>query len=356
MLIINDIHAGFTRSGGTTPASQEALRNYLLESLRHLTETTTEYNLVIVGDLFDQFDVSNRDWVAVFKILDDWLRKFSNRRLTLIAGNHDHSPKGDKVSNFQVLCVVLKNHYPDQLQLVMIDAWGQIAPKVWAIAHCSSQDMFNERMAELCMKVQRDDHVLIHANFDNNFVLNSDHSLNVSREMAAGFIEKGAKLVFAHEHQARTAMDGKVIVLGNQWPTSIIDCLGNQQKFAHTLDEDFECTLEKVLTWDAMDPDYGYTTVDWRDLGDSTEDGFIKVTGTATASEASAVVNAIATFRQTSKAFVITNGVIVEGIVQAEALPEAFEATRKFDVMSYIADHMTAEEMVVVKKLAGEMQ
>ena len=35
------------------------------------------------------------------------------------------------------------------------------------------------------------------------------------------------------QDQAKKALGGKVIILGNQWPTSIADCLGNDAKFAH---------------------------------------------------------------------------------------------------------------------------
>ena len=58
----------------------------------------------------------------------------------------------------------------------------------------------------------------------------SDHSLNVGVEQAQGLIERGWKLVFAHEHQQRTALDGNVVIIGNQIPTSVADCLGNDSK------------------------------------------------------------------------------------------------------------------------------
>ena len=36
MLIINDLHIGVVRSGGTTPQSQEDLRNYLRRGLKDI--------------------------------------------------------------------------------------------------------------------------------------------------------------------------------------------------------------------------------------------------------------------------------------------------------------------------------
>ena len=38
MLILNDLHIGFRRVGGTTPASQEALRTYLFDNLERASQ------------------------------------------------------------------------------------------------------------------------------------------------------------------------------------------------------------------------------------------------------------------------------------------------------------------------------
>jgi metallophosphoesterase superfamily enzyme len=92
MLLLNDIHIGVQRKGGTTPASSEAMRSYLFDSLRGVLGTTAETHLVIVGDLFDQFSVSERDWLDTYMLLQSWLFDNPDRKLTLIAGNHDHQP------------------------------------------------------------------------------------------------------------------------------------------------------------------------------------------------------------------------------------------------------------------------
>lgn len=358
MLIINDIHIGFRRVGGTTPESQEALRSRLVSVVSQIIQQGLDDNepeLVILGDLFDDFEVSMRDWLDTYILLYRWL--WTGRRLTLVAGNHDHSPRANKVSSFQALATALREiqGVGDLVDVIGIDKWDVNGDGVAIVAHCSNQDLFNQNLDEV-LEVNGVKALLLHANFDNKFAAQTDHSLNVSREMAQRFIDKGVTLYFAHEHQARTEMGGKVVVFGNQFPTSIADCLGNTKKFYHYLTRGTD--LVPVSSWSKDDWEHGFAEIDWRALADLEEakTGFVRVTGEATSAEASQVINVIAQFRQRSKAYVITNAVAIDGIIEAEALPESFEAAKRFDVMEFIERHLDAEQMAVVRKLMERMQ
>lgn len=345
MLWLNDIHIGFDRKGGTTPASQESLRGYLHAEFRTTLEESEDDHLVIVGDLFDDFEISARDWIQTYYTLSAWVLR--NKMLTLVAGNHDWSPKGTKVSSFKVLCDVLVHGYGEMVQVINIDEGAVVAPGVVAIAHCSNQESF-EGLLSVTMAVPPA-YLLVHCNFDNKFAAQTDHSLNISYEKAREITEAGTTLVFAHEHIARKAFAGKVVVLGNQWPTSIIDCLGNTMKSAHRLVDD---RIQTIATWSVEDPE-GFAEVDWRELANPElcTAGFIRVVGKAGANEAADVINAIAKFRQKSGAYVISNAVDVDGVMSAEALPESFEAARRFDVMEYVRQHLESDEMAVVEGL-----
>jgi metallophosphoesterase superfamily enzyme len=349
MLILNDVHIGVQRKGGTTPASQEALRTYLFTQFDEALTDTKEKHVCILGDLFDEFEVAPRDWLQAYLSLSDFLVRTMGK-LTLVAGNHDHSAKALKVSSFEMLCSVLEDQYgPDLVKIVGIDHWKPVEPNVYALAHCSNQDIFNLKLDELLDITVSGDRILLHANYDNNFAAVSDHSLNVTVEQAKAFHRKGATLYFAHEHQARTCMAGGVVIFGNQWPTSVADCLNNDYKYAHIMSGG----LTKVETW-GHGAEAGYEQVPWDILSDYPVDGgagFIRVFGEATSSQAGEVISAIAKFRSRSSAFVITNGVKVDGILAAEALPESFEAAKTFDVMSFIKDNLTAEEYEVVETL-----
>ena len=350
MLVLNDIHLGVKRNGGTTPASREALRHYLFTAVEEIFIDTTETHVLIAGDLFDQFEIEGRDWVQTYLIFQDWLSSNPTRKLTLVAGNHDWSPKGTRVSSFEMLAKVLTEQFgPDQIQVINIDEWTYVDGTTAALAHCSNQDIFEQKLGEVLEKVQSGERIVLHANYDNNFAVESDHSLNVSKEQAQAFANKGATLYFAHEHQARAELGGSVVVFGNQWPSSVSDCLNNDEKFAHV----FSGGIEKVKAWGKSE-DVGYTEVHWGDLmlkPDFNPQGFVKVTGTASSNEAGDCLSVIAKFRARSVAFVITNGVKIEGIVDNEALPQAFEATKAFDVMSFINSNLDERQQAAVKKL-----
>lgn len=345
MLIINDVHAGVQRKGGTTPASQEALRTYLFDSLEALLTETQERDILILGDLFDTFEVPLADWIRTYHILAETIDR--GKHIILVAGNHDNSPRGGKVSSFTALCEVLQSRSSAGRVTVYDVGQSGPVPGGWVIPHCANQDLFNIELQKVLELDFPPEFLFLHANYDNNFAVNADHSLNVSMEQAAAISAGGTTLVFAHEHQARADLGGKVVVLGNQWPTSVSDCLNNDKKFAHVLRGG---QLTKLETWD-KDSEAGYAEVNWTDLDDALEVSFIRVSGTASSAQASDAVNAVAAFRQSSNAFVITNAVKVEGIAEIEELPAQFEAAKAFDVLSFIKQHLDADEIAVVEQL-----
>lgn len=158
-------------------------------------------------------------------------------------------------------------------------------------------------------------------------------------------------------------MAGNVVITGNQWPTSVADCLthGEAQKdgkkFAHLIEtiEDFgtettNVTLRNIErpTWDAATD---FAELDWRDL-QSTDARFVRVTGTAEAGEAADMVNAIARYRNKSEAFVITNGVKVGGIAGVEEMSTlSVERLQSVDVLKSLCEKLEPHEAKRVRDL-----
>lgn len=359
MLIISDSHFGVSRNGGTTPASKAALKEYLLEKYRDLLRSTDEDHLVVQGDLFDDFECDPSDWMGVYALMLDWVtsKSYSNLRgkrcrLTLISGNHDNSMRGDKVSAFTMLATILGNTFPDNVEVLDIGQSKYVEPGVYAIPHCANQDLFDLELKKALE--QEPEWLLLHCNLNNTFAQRSDHSLDLSEEWANKFEEVGTRILMAHEHQAREVRN--VVVLGNQFSTSVSDCLGNDAKYAHTL---VGGHLSKVETW-SRGGDDGYLEIDWRDLrseweklGVSVPAGFVRIVGNASSAEAAQVMNAIATFRKAAPAtlFVVTNAVVVEGIAEVDELPEKFRAAEKFDVLDFIRKQFETDEMAVIETL-----
>ena len=351
MLIINDCHAGVNRNGGTTPASKAALKEYLLEKYRDLLRSTDEGHLVVLGDLFDDFECDPSDWMRVYALMLDWLTRHQ-KRLTLISGNHDNSMRGDKVSAFTMLATILGNTFPDNVEVLDIGQPRYVEPGVYAIPHCANQDLFDLELKKALDLAP--EWLLLHCNLNNTFAQRSDHSLDLSEEWANKFEEVGTRILMAHEHQAREVRN--VVVLGNQFSTSIADCLGNDVKFAYIL---VGGHLSKVETW-SRGGDDGYLEIDWRDLrseweklGVSVPAGFVRIVGNASSAEAAQVMNAIAAFRKAAPAtlFVVTNAVVVEGIAEVDELPEKFRAAEKFDVLDFIRKQFETDEMAVIETL-----
>lgn len=308
-LIVNDTHAAVIRSSGTTLQTAAALRQRVLDNFENLIMAHLDKPLIHAGDLLDRFDVPRADILQVFRVLSKWLTA-SGQPLVLIKGNHDSNPRADKLSAWEFLCNILVAQFNDQVTIVGGEL-TQLEPKVYALGHCDNQDIMDmhlERALELENSV-----LIAHANYDNHFAEHSDHSLNISEEWAKEFVAKGNRLYSGHEHQKRTLLKGGVVMFGTQDATSIADCLGNDAKYAHILEDNGSLTSIKT-----MDVSEEFVQVDWEGLASVGDQSFVRVTGQVAQAQAGEVVTAIAKYRSKSPALIITNAVRVAGINNIE--------------------------------------
>ena len=73
--IINDLHTGVRRQGGTTTASRNALNKYIMENVKALLTWATDADvLVILGDIFDKAKVSEVVLIDMLFLLLQYLR------------------------------------------------------------------------------------------------------------------------------------------------------------------------------------------------------------------------------------------------------------------------------------------
>lgn len=350
LLILNDLHLGVQRVAGTTPASQLAVRQYLQDSFRTLVNQHHDKDLCIPGDLFDGFEVDMQSVLDCYMTLSDWLFE-SGRTLILGAGNHDIGKRNDRLSSFSLLGHLLLDRFPDTVTIVKdgLYSFGNIH----VIPHCMNQDLFNIEL-EKALHMEPG-YLLLHANVDNGFTEHSDHSLNVDGEWLTK-LSKKHHLLFAHEHQHRhfsleDTGRNPITVMGNQWPSSVSDCLAHGaaqkdgMKYAHLITDG---TLASFATWHR---DGDFEQMDWTDLQE-TEARFIRITGQAAATQAADVVSAIAKYRTKSKAFVVGNGVKIDGAVGMDELASvSFEKVTSFDVLGALLAELTPKEGEVVKEL-----
>lgn len=348
-LVCNDIHIGTKRASGTTPRSQASLGDYLHSSFKSLLSAHTDKSVIINGDLFDQFNVDGVDLIRCYETLSDWLHD-SKGRLVLVAGNHDWSPKAAKISSFGMLCHFLQSRFGERVQVVDHNSgFTRVDDRVWAIPHMPNQDLFDVEI-DKAIASGEGGMLLLHCNVMSTFAERSDHSLNISDEQIRNL--KNFRLIIGHEHQGRSFGVGETIVdvVGNQFPSSVSDCLahGNAQRdgLKRAIVIGGDLGVSSVETWDAIG---SFVEVDWRNLPLSIHQ-FVRVIGDASVEEAAEVVNAIAKFRARSDAFVITNAVKIEGVQGMDDLAEmSFDEIQKFDVLQALLDTLSEDEARVVK-------
>ena len=342
MLVISDTHLAVTRSGGTTPQSQQALRDYLRESLANLLAKYEGEHVVVNGDLFDAFQVDTAELIKTYEILAK-----HKGGLTLIMGNHDASAKADRVSSFHLLCHFLKEVMPGSFRMIdHNDGFTEVFNNVYAVSHCMNQALFDLEIEKASAFDGKGRYLLLHANFKNGHAEHSDHSLNVNDEQIAALMRAGWVVVFGHEHVGGEFRSGRVIIVGNNFPSSVSDCIDDPIKNALIIDANGHRYVE---TWNA---ETKYIEVDWRDLSNLDGYDFIRVTGEATAIEAAEVIKAISSLRQRSDVYVIGNAVKVDGQnMITDMADQSIEDVKAFDVVAAIMSELTPEEAECVKGL-----
>lgn len=361
MIIINDIHLGTQRQAGTTPASQLALKKNIREELnklvngeRGLDAAEAGKTLTINGDLFDGFSVDPGEVIEAYEILSCYI--INGGKVVLGMGNHDASAKGDKTSSFHLLAHMLESRFPREVQVVdHTCGLTKIGDGIWMIPHMLNQALFDIEIEKAGGYSSIDGghfYLLLHCNILSPFAEHSDHSLNLNQDQIDALIGAGWQLVVGHEHPGKSYAGGKVILPGNQIPTSVSDCLGNKDMakfYAEITDEGVQ--LHKWLDLTPV-----FTDVNWRQLDDPAllSFQFIRVSGDCTSDEAADMVGAVSKLRQSTEAFVVTNAVKVEGIAQMEGLAEmSMEGLSKFDVLGALLDEMDEREQKAIRSLMG---
>lgn len=330
MIVISDLHLGVLRSAGTTPTSALALTDWMHKQFNSILERVDE-DLVILGDLFDTYQVPLRTVLATYNSLLKWLDK--GHKLVAVPGNHDLSTDSSKLSSFQFLGQLLLDH-PN---FTYHSGGGFISDGVYAISHVTNQDLIDMELA----KVPKCKYLLLHANFNNPFAKSSDHSLNVTAEQCES--TPADTILFAHEHYYREELRGKVFIAGNQFPSSVSDCLHKDDKFMTRLGD----KPERLMTWAKE----GYAEIDWRNP-EASDAQFIRFVGHCKPDEAAEMANVIAAYRRSSDAFVITNAVKVgEDTEGAELELKSLEEISKFSVMAALKDYLSEDDMKILESL-----
>lgn len=362
LIILNDVHLGVNRSAGTTPVSALKIKEYVQDVFQNFLLAHKHHDILILGDMFDGFTMDASTILEAYRSLAAYLLA-GGKTLHLVPGNHDWSAKGDKVSSFHMLSKFLQSRFPSQV-VIYEPEFNRVRDNIYTIPHCANQDLFELELQkaynhDLKLEGDRDKaYLLLHCNVMNPFADKSDHSLNLTDEWSKRLAAK-FDVIVAHEHQSRSVESdpsdphsNPIYVLGNQWPTSIADCLNNDAKFAHVIKDG---GVERITTWEASS-DIGFCQVDWQEISQVSEDAkFIRITGKATSAEAPEVISMIAKFRSKSEAFVITNAVTVEGVGDMGEMAQlSLEQIQSFDVMKALLDLLDPDERTLIQEVMSK--
>jgi len=358
-LVLNDHHLGVERTGGTTLASAADLREYALQQHRRLLRLAPEngaQRIIFNGDLADTYSIALSQALAIYSITDEFMTEFPHIDVVWALGNHDLSKDSTKLGTVAFIGALLEMKHA---RFRLVSKPTALDGGVYVIPHMPNQEIFEHELGRVPDGTK---YLLLHCNFSNPFAGQQDHSLELTREVAKGFRDRDITMVLGHEHQGRRALGGRVLIVGNQFPTSVSDCLAHGdgqadgKKYALLLSDE-EPSL--IPTWTPDDEGDGwFAEVDWRELDDVTEDGrgFIRVIGDAGLSESANVVKAISKFRQRSRSFVVTNAVKVESAEGMDGLADTVEDIRKVDVIGLLMEFLNPEEQKVIQGLVGEKQ
>lgn len=356
-LVINDIHLGVSRTGGTTQESAGALRDYThlqFSKLLGLAQTENVNAVIINGDLADQYNLPLSGALEIYSALDEWMGGNPYKDLIIACGNHDLSKDSTRLGTVEFVGALLKMKYGIRFDLVTKPQ--ALSGRIYVIPHVTNQDVFE---LELSRVPEGTKYLLLHCNYDNKFAADAEHSLNLDRAQAKALKAKGITMVLGHEHQGRESLGGSVVIVGNNFPSSVSDCLahGDGQKDGTKRALIIEDGAHRfVPTWTPDDAEGWFAQIDWRELKDVEEEGrgFVRVEGDASEAEAADVIKAISAFRQRSKSFVVANAVKVEQAESLEDIATAIADIRNVSVLELLLEQLEPAQQAAVRKLLGE--
>ena len=341
--VCTDTHLGSIRRSGVTPMSALKLQDRTFNNFRNLLMDHLDLPIIHAGDLFDSMHVPNSEILRAYKAISGWLES-SGQKFYCLRANHDWHPSGGKLSSWELLIDILVAQFGDQV-VPIYDKLTHIADNVYGLGHVGNSDLFD---LELSRAMELKNSVLFfHANFANPFTNGSEHTLNIDKEWAEEFVARGNYLYGGHEHQASSHLGGRVRMLGNNDATSIADCLGNDKKYAYTLEDNGTLTPEVT-----MDVSAEFINIPWTELSLEIDRPFVRVSGNVNIEQAGDVVDLIAKFRSKSKALVVTNAVSIKDTFEIEDFEDINLASLKsFDVLQELLELLTHPERKVVREL-----
>jgi len=226
VLIFSDPHLGLRRKANTSMASSMRLQQKLLSmAIKAGTKMKNDLECswsFCLGDLFDTYRNPEH-------VIKDAASAISQVDMVL-AGNHDLENRAESIGSLQLLSSML----PDNHKFV-INSLGEAesyhvshgTTSFLSVPHTATQELFENALDDAAgfastlegkWKI-----LLLHCNYHLSYENLPDTSINLTKEKTDELLQTFHKIFIGHEHIPAEHYDGRVIIVGNTFPTGFSD-------------------------------------------------------------------------------------------------------------------------------------
>lgn len=223
ILFSSDYHIGVNRYSHTTVASRKMLKDVVFHAAVAAAMTKPVDYRVCLGDMFDTFSNKEEDILLGHQIA---------RYLNLcLAGNHDMSNDANKLGS---LGLIADADCSDDFEVSRVGVAQSNfrltytnEATLFSVPHHASQGLFEqgleEAMATVSKTVDRPAILLLHCNYNMPAAIMNETSLNLTEADAEILLEVFDYILLGHDHTPAEYFGGRLIVVGNTFPTSFGD-------------------------------------------------------------------------------------------------------------------------------------
>lgn len=301
--LCSDPHLGLSRKTHTTRDSARRWGQEIF--VRTLEAVGREGKTVLNGDLFDR--TYNTETVISQGIA------IALECEKVLAGNHDETNRADTKCSLDIVAGVTQNVVKQEELGVPFFSHNQ---QMFMVPHHPTQELFHEALTsalhEAAASQERYKYLFVHCN-RGELPNMTEETLTILDEQEDELLQVFDRIFYGHLHEPKIEKEGKVIQLGNIFPTSFSDI---SNKFTWLLNSETN-ELSKEVIFDASDSSKKLK------LGQPFEEleqvMFFEVTGTGTRSEIADYVQQVwevnpQVLAVRANCEFIENGVVVEEI------------------------------------------
>lgn len=217
--IYSDPHLEAQREAHTTFESRTRLRSRIADTVMTLLIQPGADYTICLGDLFDRYSNPEEAVKSAIPIVE--------RTDLVLAGNHDLVNRESKIGSLQLLHEFFPNKF-------LISDWGAAESSYFdvgktrfaAIPHVISQDLFGQAVGDAISAVEQWPGykvLLLHCNYDRGYTDGTETAINLPSSMAADLLRHFHTIFLGHEHHPAEFFEGRLVLLGNTYPTSFSD-------------------------------------------------------------------------------------------------------------------------------------